>query len=409
MGVSLTHVAVSISFSLAFLLAGGLAFVSPIAGASSSMSTVMAILPVACLLLYLSGSKYGPNNVPDTSSVGPTPQYDTIDGLTINGVRPDSTTEGGQPPVPSPCSTIKDDCHKNPYCTHWEEWSMTPDMTKAWLRGQPHQNKVCVQKFGPFVPDECVGKYHAGTDRTGDVWKNGKLVKSQTRDYPGYIRKLCNSLDSDRTTVHIHPRLYAIAAKSGYPIDKNTLTAYRKTIKDRYKCTGWCKFSEIMRWVDIALMFVLMPLDVLSVAVSPLTKTQMAQRYGASFAEKSAKQTQQFGRINTTANTALLGAAGVEIGNLVIDSKKTAAMWKNFGEKIPISNLETQDYTDVANKRNVSCTSRNKFNQIVAKPFSAFNHASYGDKAIGTVRGPINIEYGPNPCGDTSGEVVSGS
>lgn len=407
--VSSTHVAISVSFILAFLFASGLGFISPIAGLGSGMSIIMAILPAICLMIYLASPKYGPDNAPDTSSVGPVPNYDVIDGLTINGIRPDSRTEGGLPPVPTPCSSIKEDCHKNPYCTHWEEWSMTPDMTKAWLRGTPHKDKVCVQKFGPYIPDECSGKYHAGTDKTGNVWKNGKLVTSQTRDNPGYIRKLCNSLDSKRTTVHIHPRLYSIAAKSGYPIDHGMLKQYHNTIINRFKCTGWCKFSEIMRWIDVALLFVLAPLTAASAGLSALDKVQMTQRYGATFANEAAKQASKFGRINTAAHVGFAGTAGVEIGGLVIDAKQTAATWRNFGNKIPISNLETQDYVDVANKRNASCGSYKKFQKIVSKPFSAFNHATYGDNATGTVRGPINIEYGPNPCADTTGEVVSGS
>lgn len=391
------------------MLASGVGFVSPVAGVGSGMSIAMAIVPLVLFLAYISGPEYGPNNVPDTKSVGPPPKYDIIDGLTINGIRPDSSTEGGLPPVPTPCETIDKDCHENPYCTHWEEWSMTPDMTKAWLPGQGHKDKVCVQKFGPFIPDECNGKYHTKTEQTGNVWKNGKLVTSQTRDLPGYIPKLCNSLDSNRTTVHIHPRLYATAAKSGYPADKQTFLRYQQTIRDRYKCTGWCKFSEIMRWVDIALMFVMIPFEVASTAVSSLTRAQMTQRYGAEFTNKTLATSKKFGRVSNTAQGALLTSAGVEIGGLVIDAKSTAAAWRSFGKKIPISNLETSDYVALANKKNSSCGSYKKFRSVVSKPFSAFNHAAYGDQPTGTVRGPINIEYGPNPCADTTGEVVSGS
>lgn len=405
--VSTLQIAVIVSMSMSCLLAGGVGFISPMAGLGSSMSIAMAVIPVLFLMMYLSGPKYGPNNVPDTKSVGPPPEYDVIDGLTINGVRPDESTNGGLPPMPSSCATIDKDCHENPYCTHWEEWSMTPTMTRAWLPGQKHQSKVCVQKFGPFIPDECSGKYHTKTERTGNVWMNGKLVTSQTRDLPGYIPRLCNSLDSSRTTVHIHPRLYALAAKSGYPVDKNTLLRYQKAIVDRYKCTGWCKFSEVMRWVDIALMFVMIPFELVSMGTTALSKAQLAQKFGTQFAEKTASTANKFGRVKNTVDASLIGAAGVEIGGLVIDARSTKATWQNFGNKIPMSNLETADYLDLANKRNTSCTAFKKYQQVVSKPFSAFNHATYGDGTVGTVRGPINIEYGPNPCGDTTGQVVS--
>lgn len=403
--VSTTELAVSLSVCMACLLAGFVGFVSPVAGLGSSMSVSMAIVPIVFLMLYLSGPKYGPNNVPDTKSVGPPPEYDVIDGLTINGIRPDSSTEGGLPPVPTPCETIDKDCHANPFCTHWEEWSMTPTMTKAWLPGQGHKDRVCVQKFGPFIPDECSGKYHTKTDRTGNVWENGKLVTSQTRDLPGYIPKLCNSLDSSRTTVHVHPRLYALSAKSGYPVDKTTLLAYQKAIVDRYKCTGWCKFSEIMKWIDIALMFVMVPFEVVSSGLTAASKAALTQRYGAEFAAKSAATAKRFGRVKNTADAALVAGAGVEIGGMVIDAKSTAATWRNFGQKIPISNLETPDYQEVANRRTTSCTAYKKYQQVASKPFSAFNHATYGDGTVGTVRGPINIEYGPNPCATGSGVV----
>lgn len=156
--------------SMGLLLASGLAFLNPITGLGSGVSVSMCAIPLVFLALYLSSSgrtNFDPSNpMKGILPNDPVPAYDRIEKLTFVGMRPENV-EDAQEPVPSPCETIREDCHKNPYCTHYEEWEGLSQLeTQAWTPGIPARQKYCVQKFGPFSPGSATRDRKSATAST---------------------------------------------------------------------------------------------------------------------------------------------------------------------------------------------------------------------------------------------------
>jgi len=319
-------VLLGVMVSLGMMLASGLSFLNPLGGMGSGIAILVSAIPMCLLSLYISNpqSHYDPNTIldVDVTPKAAIPQYDTIKGLTFVGISPDKV-ENEEEPIPSSCATINEDCHANPFCTHWEEWKLSEMEQRAWLPGYPSKDTYCVQKSGPFYPKSCQSSY---------------------------APKVCNSFDSERTTMHIHPRFYKMAAKSGTPITKKDLEDYRDSLPDRFKCKStWCEFSEVFRWVDVALTFITAPLSIAKGIVSGIS---LGLEAGS------------------------LAGGVTDITATVINAKSTQKYWKNVQEKVPMTNMYTERYRQILSQASKKACNANEIKQlhrIENRPKARFN------------------------------------
>lgn len=312
--------------SLSLMLASGLSFVNPLGGIAFGIAILLSAIPMSILSLYISTpqSHYDTDTIlnVDVTPNADIPKYDTINGLTFVGISTENIKDEEEP-MPSSCATINEDCHANPFCTHWEEWKLSSSTQRGWLPGYPSREKYCVQKFGPFFPKVCQNSY---------------------------APKICNSFDSKDTTLHIHPRLYKMAAKSGSPITKKDLEEYRDSLPDRFKCKStWCKFSEVFRWVDVVLTFITAPLSIAKGVISGVA----------------------------LGLEALTLAGGVtDITATVVNAKSTKKYWESVQKKVPMTNMYSERYREVleqASKRVCNANQIKRLSAIQNRPKARFN------------------------------------
>ena len=192
-------------------------------------------------------------------------QYDEISGYTIPGIKPPTAEELkvskilGAPPIPTSCSTVKQQCDKNPLCTHYEVWKpvnlepggilqqMKPEFEAMFGKdyGKPAKPR-CVMKLGPVFPDQC---------------KNFSTPPSMNG-----VNYQCGGGLSAYSTAYVHPRMYAMAKKQGVQLSKWDIIKNRDVLVEMSKPKAQPTWKKVLSAFELAAI-ILLPLSGVLTAV----------------------------------------------------------------------------------------------------------------------------------------------